>query len=144
MEYRLPSEAEWEYACRGGSSTAYSFGDNAAALGDYAWWRGNAFGIGEKYTHRVGQKRANGFGLYDMDGNVLEWCSDWHDRDYYKTSPLADPRGASGGSLRVYRGGSWLSPAQYARSAYRSGHAPVGRFFLMGFRVLRSSVLSGK
>ena len=144
VEYRLPSEAEWEYACRGGSSTAYSFGDNAAAFGDYAWFAGNAFGIGEKYAHRVGQKRANGFGLYDMHGNVWEWCSDRYDTDYYKTSPLADPRGPSEGSYRVLHGGSWRHSPQFARSAYRFGLSPGFRGSYVGFRVLRSSVLSGK
>jgi sulfatase modifying factor 1 len=144
VEYRLPSEAEWEYACRGGSSTAYSFGDNASALGDYAWFFGNAFGIGEQYARRVGQKRANGFGLYDMHGNVYEWCSDWYDSDYYKSSPLADPRGPSGGSDRVYRGCCWCSTPQNVRSALRAASSPDLQGSDLGFRVLRSSVLSGK
>jgi formylglycine-generating enzyme required for sulfatase activity len=141
VEYRLPSEAEWEYACRGGSSTAYSFGDNPSALGDYAWFDDNADDIGEEYAHRVGQKRSNGFGLYDMHGNVYEWCSDWYGGDYYKSSPLADPRGPSEGSDRVNRGGSWGNTARYARSASRNRNSPGLRYLNLGFRVLRSSVL---
>jgi formylglycine-generating enzyme required for sulfatase activity len=100
VAYRLPTEAEWEYACRGGSTSMYSFGDSLGSLKDYAWFDENAWDIGEKYAHRVGQKRANGFGLYDMHGNVYEWCSDRYGEDYYKSSPLADPRGPSNGHQR--------------------------------------------
>ena len=81
--YRLPTEAEWEYACRAGTQTRYHFGDESSDLGTYAWFDDNAYDIGEKYAHRVGQKRPNGFGLYDMHGNVREWCQDWYETDYY-------------------------------------------------------------
>ena len=95
--YRLPTEAEWEYGCRGGNkqSTRYHFGDGEGELGEYAWYAKNAWDIGEKYAHIVGQKRANGYGLHDMHGNVREWCSDWYSESYYATTTAttSDPTG---------------------------------------------------
>ena len=85
--YRLPTEAEWEYACRAGTRTTWSFGDDEKVLGDYAWYNKNAWDIGEKYAHQVGLKNPNAFGLYDMHGNVYEWCHDYYGDDYYKQSP---------------------------------------------------------
>ncbi len=136
--YRLPTEAEWEYACRAGSTTVYSFGDSAASLGDYAWYVSNS---GRK-THPVGQKKPNSWGLYDMHGNVWEWCQDWHDSGYYAAaaSPINDPTGPIAGSNRVIRGGSWGSHARYCRSANRNGHTPSRRGYDLGFRLAFSSV----
>jgi formylglycine-generating enzyme required for sulfatase activity len=129
--YRLPTEAEWEYACRGGRSTRYSFGDDASELGDHAWFGGNS----DKKTHAVGQKRPNGFGLYDMHGNVWEWCWDYYKSDYYKDSPVDDPVCVFKASSRVYRGGGWDYSPRNARSANRSRLVPGDRGYVLGFRV---------
>jgi formylglycine-generating enzyme required for sulfatase activity len=139
--YRLPTEAEWEYACRAGSRTRYSFGDDAASLGEYAWYDSNS---GNK-THPVGQKRPNAFNLFDMHGNVYEWCQDGYKADYYRESPDADPPGPSRAAVRdrVYRGGSWVLYPLFGRAAVRYGVAPGYRFSGLGFRVARARVQSG-
>jgi hypothetical protein len=113
-KFSLPSEAQWEYACRSGSKTKYYFGDDELQLGEYAWYEANS----DRTTHPVGEKKPNAWGLYDMYGNVFEWCQDWWRRDY-KESPVDDPTGPTGGSLRVDRGGAWHSPAWFCRSAHR-------------------------
>ena len=105
--YRLPTEAEWEYACRAGSTTDFCFGDAEWGLDDYAWYEDNS----DHRTHPVGQKRPNAWGLYDMHGNVWEWCADWHDEAYYEASPVDDPQGPATGVDRVGRGGSWSESA---------------------------------
>ena len=138
-QYRLPTEAEWEYACRGGQSTAYSFGNRPSLLGNYGWFSENAYDIGEKYAHEVGTKNPNPFGLHDMHGNLWEWCSDWYEPGYYALSPGSDPQGPSRGSIRVYRGGSWLIVAAYCRAASRDGGGPTSRGSHMGFRLALSS-----
>ena len=115
--YRLPTEAEWEYACLRGSTTRYSFGDDAASLGEFAWYDGNP----GSQTHPVGQKRPNAFGLYDMHGNVWEWCWDGYEERYYANSPTDDPLGPSQAADRVDRGGSWDNDPRDARSANRDG-----------------------
>jgi formylglycine-generating enzyme len=135
-EYRLPTEAEWEYACRAGTETAYSFGDDESKLGEYAWFAGNAFDAGEKYAHKVGKKKPNPWGLYDMHGNVWEWCSDWYDTNL---SGGVDPVGPEGGSLRVLRGGGWWCNPSFCRSANRNYFVPSSRNDGgLGFRVARS------
>ena len=138
VDYRLPSEAEWEYACRGGSESAYSFGDAASDLGKYAWFDDNESSVGKRYAHEVGQKLANDFGLHDMHGNVWEWCGDFY--GHYDSSETRDPTGASDGAYRVHRGGSWSNSSRHCRSAYRSCSSPDSRSDLLGFRVLRSSI----
>jgi sulfatase modifying factor 1 len=139
--YRLPTEAEWEYACRAGTQTTWSFGDDEKALGDYAWSKENASDIGEKYAHQVGLKKPNAFGLYDMHGNVYEWCHDYYGADYYKQSPEKDPTGPASGDYfndpRVLRGGSWLYNTRVSRSARRGKDVAGRRCDRVGFRVVR-------
>jgi formylglycine-generating enzyme required for sulfatase activity len=133
-KYRLPTEAEWEYAARAGTTSAYSFGDDASYLGRYAWYDGNS---GDR-PHPVGQKPPNAWGLHDMHGNVWEWVQDWYDGNYYGRSPSTDPRGPSSGSSRVYRGGSWIYDAAYCRSANRYSYWPDYRYDNLGFRLALS------
>ncbi len=136
-KYRLPYEAEWEYACRAGTTASYSFGDDESKLGDYAW-HGPVFygGNSEGETHPVGQKKPNPWGLYDMHGNVWEWCQDrWHDN---YSEARSDGRAWGGGSsFRVRRGGSFDSIPSYCRSAGRSFYLPHDSSPGLGFRVLR-------
>jgi formylglycine-generating enzyme required for sulfatase activity len=132
-KFVLPTEAQWEYACQAGSKTLYCFGDNEARLGDYAWYRENSGNT----AHPVGEKKPNTWGLYDMHGNVLEWCQDWWKDGYYKESPVDDPTGPLKGSYRVGRGGCWSRVAGFCRSAGRSGAWPGGRYYFLGLRVSR-------
>jgi formylglycine-generating enzyme required for sulfatase activity len=137
VEYRLPTEAEWEYACRGGTTTAYSFGDDEAKLGQYAWYEKNASSIGEDYPHRVGQKLPNRWGLYDMHGNVWEQTQDWKE-PYGSEKVVSDPMGPAQGIERVSRGGSSYEPSFNARSAGRANKPPDFRNSILGFRVART------
>jgi formylglycine-generating enzyme required for sulfatase activity len=143
--YRLPTEAEWEYACRAGTTTRFSFGEDKSLLRDYAWF-GAPIGEGVDHKacqHEVGLKKPNPFGLFDMHGNVGEWCADWLDSDNSTKSPLVDPAGPPTGSYRVYRGGGWFSATQYCRSASRGWGDQTARQFLdQGFRVACSAVQS--
>jgi len=129
--YRLPTEAEWEYACRAGTTTLYSFGDDTASLEKYAWYEDNS----DWKTHPVGQKKPNAWGLHDMHGNTWEWCADrWAD-DSYTASPMDDPPRAETGSGRVIRGGGWKDAIWDCRAANRSAFVPTGRLPHLGFRV---------
>ncbi len=134
--YRLPTEAEWEYAAQAGSTGKYCFGDSEGQLGQYAWYNLNS----SDKTHPVGQKQPNAWGLYDMHGNVYEWVQDWYGETYYAASSSADPSGPSSGSNRVKRGGSWYTyiNAWFCRSAYRDYCTPSGRNYSLGFRLVLS------
>jgi formylglycine-generating enzyme required for sulfatase activity/serine/threonine protein kinase len=136
----FPSEAQWEYACRAGTTTTWYSGDDEGALKEHGWLSNNA----EGKTHPVGQKSPNAWGLYDMHGNVWEWCQDWFGDRYYATSPLDDPPGASGGSHRVYRGSSWLNGASSVRASYRNFCPPSYRGEDHGFRLARTVSLPSR
>ena len=130
--YRLPTEAEWEYVCRAGTSSTYYFGDSEWDLDMYAWYGDNSGG----QTQIVGQKRPNAWGFYDMLGNVWEWVTDWYGQ--YESSTIVDPQGPSEGSFRVIRGGTWESKGWELRSAHRGSGDPQHRSELTGFRLVRT------
>jgi sulfatase modifying factor 1 len=133
--YRLPTEAEWEYAARGGQQSkdfTYAGSNN---LDEVGWYGDNSGGK----THPVGEKKPNELGLYDMSGNVYEWCWDWFDGDYYQPSPKDDPHGPESGSYRVIRGGYWALNARACRVADRDDGYPARRSYNVGFRLVRSS-----
>jgi len=133
-KYRLPSEAEWEYAARAGTTTRYSFGDDESKLGDYAWYGANS----DSKTHEVGQKKPNPWGLYDIHGNVYEWVQDsWHDN--YNGAPTNGSAWDGDGSDRVVRGGNFYGNARFSLSAIRGGIAQGGGTWDLGFRLVRSS-----
>ncbi len=131
--YRLPTEAEFEYAARAGTATAYSFGDDVNQLGQYGWYGDNSSG----QTQAVGTKLPNAYGLYDMHGNVWQWVQDFYDRSYSKSS-ATDPTGPSSGSYRVIRGGGWFNDARSCRSASRYYYDASGRSSNLGFRLVRT------
>jgi|SRR5208282_3337006 len=127
--YRLPTEAEWEYSCRAGSTTRYYSGDDPETL---------KASDGYFFTAPVGLFQPNSFGLYDMQGNVWQWCSDWYGEKYYSASPIDDPAGPNVGDSRVFRGGSWNYRSYYSRSASRFGVWPDFRLRVTGLRVART------
>jgi formylglycine-generating enzyme required for sulfatase activity len=129
-EYRLPTEAEWEYACRAETTTRYSYSEEASLLGLYAWYSDNS----NRKTHPVGTKLSNPWGLCDVHGNVWEWCLDW--KGTYPGGSVTDPKGPVDGSFRVLRGGSWSNDARDCRSAYRYGNPPSVLGNVIGFRVV--------
>ncbi len=137
--YRLPTEAEWEYAARAGTTTAYSFGDSDGKLEQHSWFKANARGKPKP----VGQRRPNDWGLYDMHGNVWEWCNDFYKVDYYLESTKEDPKGPESGKNKVLRGGCWNSNPDACRSAYRYNENPAYTdacfgYDIYGFRCVRS------
>ena len=151
--YRLPTEAEWEYACRAGTTTRFNCGDDPdtlleAANMDHVKGRTEFPHVQElelpkdkpvTFTVPVGSFKPNRFGLYDMHGNVWEWCSDWYGEDYYANSPVDDPQGPDDGHLRVRRGGAWHSYPIWARASFRNWNMPASRCVNLGFRVVRNS-----
>ena len=139
--YRLPTEAEWKYAARADTTTAYSWRGSAwrgsgSRAGAYAWYYYKLGG--STRAHAAGGKQPNPWGLYDMHGNAAEWVSDRYDEDYYKNSPARDSQGPGSGSYRLLRGGSWLYYATHLRSAYRGYYSPGNRGSSLGFRLVRT------
>ena len=134
-KFDLPTEAQWEYACRAGTTTSLNSGKNITSNGscynldEVGWYSNNSDG----YTHEVGQKKPNAWGIYDMHGNVWEWCRDWYGD--YPSASVTDPTGPNGGSNRVLRGGSWFSDARDCRSADRINYYPGSRSNELGFRL---------
>jgi formylglycine-generating enzyme required for sulfatase activity len=138
--YRLPTEAEWECACRAGAATAYFFGDSASQLADYVWFEKNSGG----HPQPVGQKKPNAWGLYDICGNLWQWCNDFYGVDYYGQSPQQDPRGPKEGDSRVVRGGAWKFSGDNCRCGYRYNENPgyvdvCFGYDIYGFRCVRSA-----
>jgi formylglycine-generating enzyme required for sulfatase activity len=133
--YRLPTEAEWEYSCRAGTTTQFWFGNDRQLLADYAWYEDSADHVG---AQAVGTKPANPFGLHDMCGNVWERCQDWHDAKWYARSPIDDPAGPESGGTKVVRGGGWHYFDLHCRSAYRNHYKLVSRTGNTGFRIVRA------
>ena len=132
--YRLPTEAEWEYACRGGTTTKYYWSNSSDidTIGMYAWYSKNS----GNETHNIGEKLANDYGLYDMSGNLYEWCNDWYGN--YNDTAAVDPAGPAGGSGRVIRGGNWLTTAKYCKVSYRGYTNAAFSCSAIGFRIARS------
>ncbi len=151
--YRLPTEAEWEYACRAGANFDFSWGKNAAEypsnsadsaeVDSYAVWAGNSWNLGSD-DGRFGfaaaaSRKANAYGLYDMAGSAWEWCHDWYDATYYTAAPVADPEGPSSGGWHALRGGSWGNEASHLRASNREFTTPDYIFNFIGFRAVRTA-----
>jgi formylglycine-generating enzyme required for sulfatase activity len=135
--YRLLTEAEWEYTCRAGSITPWCYGDQVMEVGDYAWYYDNS----SMETHPVSEKKPNSWGLFDMHGNVMEWCHDWYDEFYYQqcAEDEENPTGPQEGTAKVLRGGAWQFGAEATRCAYRNSSSPDTSSGVIGFRVCRNA-----
>ena len=134
--YTLPTEAQWEYACRAGTTTRFYYGDDDNQLGNYAWYHDNK----SLKTQPVGEKLPNGWGLYDIHGNVWEWCLDWYDKDYYRVSPEINPEGPQGPlKMKVLRGGSWVNSIEGVKVVNRARNLPHIKNEIYGFRTALSS-----
>jgi len=125
--FRLPTEAEWEYACRAGTGTAYYFGDSPEMIGENAWFGNIEVGNCDNIPHPVGLKKPNRWLLFDMSGSNWEWCNDWFDDNYYASSPVHNPEGPETGNLKVMRGGSWINNPEFLTSSYRECYVPALR-----------------
>lgn len=134
MLFRLPTEAEWEFAARGGNKSKGYFYSGSNIVGEVAWYVDNS----DQQTHIVKQKAPNELGLYDMSGNVWEWCSDWYDAEYYSSSPSNNPKGPSSGTYRVIRGGSWGHYDRFCRFSYRGRESAENKGIRLGFRLILS------
>jgi formylglycine-generating enzyme required for sulfatase activity len=143
-EFTLPTEAQWERACRAGTETKFSFGDDDSELYEYAWFAENAMKVREQYAHQVGQKKPNPWGLYDMHGNVMEWCRDWWGKLPGGRDPEVTENGVAGEGARVFRGGGWHNPAGGCRSAFRTGDVGRSQSDILGFRVALSPIQNAK
>jgi formylglycine-generating enzyme required for sulfatase activity len=131
--FRLPTEAEWEYACRAGSTTLFSQGDDEEQLQEVAWFHDNS----ARTTHPVGEKKPNAWGLHDMHGNVSEWCQDFYGD--YSRDAVTDPRGPESGEKRSLRGGGWFQVSMWARSSHRDAFIPSARYVGLGFRLVATA-----
>jgi len=140
--YRLPTEAEWEFVARAGTQSKWSFGDSKSDLKDYAWYAENAYDKGEAHNyygiHQVGTKKSNQWGVYDMYGNVWEWCEDWYLEGYKSSSLNGSVNQPQNKNKKVLRGASWVYDADHTRSAYRNTYFPTFRNYNIGFRLQRT------
>ena len=132
----LPTEAQWEYACRAGTESAFSFGDDDSRMGLYAWYAANTLVADDPHPHTAGRKPPNRWGLYDMHGNASEWCRDWYDAKFYEKAPAIDPENTDKAQQRVLRGGQWDQYPDACRSAFRAKDIPTARKCGYGFRVV--------
>ncbi len=134
--FRLPTEAEWEYACRAGTNSLYYTGNTTADLAEAAWFGNIELGNCDNIPHPAGMRKPNAWGLYDMHGSQWEWCNDWYDSAYYRNNPPANPTGPDNGGLKVIRGGSWISNPEFCRADTREMYKPELNYYDIGIRLV--------